>query len=61
MYGGKDIKEYRYGVYGQIDFIINNEYSINTSSMRFDDHEYYGKSISPRASLVRKNFLNGSQ
>ena len=57
--GGKDIKEYRYGVYGQIDFLFNNEYSINTS-IRFDNHQYYGTSISPRASLVRKNFLNGS-
>ncbi len=57
--GGKDINEYRYGLYGQIDFLINNEYSINTS-IRFDNHQYYGKSISPRASLVRKNFLNGS-
>ena len=57
--GGKDIKEFRYGVYGQIDFLINNEYSINTS-IRFDNHQYYGTSISPRASLVRKNFLNGS-
>ncbi len=57
--GGTDINEYRYGIYGQLDLLINNEYSINTS-VRFDDHEYYGNSISPRASLVRKNFLNGN-
>ena len=58
-YGGKDIHEYRYGLYGQIDLIVNNDYTINTS-VRFDDHEYYGNSISPRASIVRKNFLNGN-
>ena len=58
-YGGTDIKESRYGIYGQIDYIINNEFSIN-SSMRFDDHEFYGKTFSPRASLVRKNFLSGT-
>ncbi|OUX32719.1 MAG: hypothetical protein CBE24_03010 [bacterium TMED264] len=57
--GGRDIKEYRYGVYGQIDFLINNDLSIN-SSLRYDDHEFYGETISPRASLVRKNFLNGT-
>ena len=28
--------------------------------MRFDDHEFYGKTFSPRASLVRKNFLSGT-
>ena len=58
-YGGTDIKESRYGIYGQMDLIINDEFSIN-SSMRFDDHEFYGKTFSPRASLVRKNFLSGT-
>ena len=58
-YGGSEINEYRYGIYGQIDYILNNEFSIN-SSLRFDDHEYYGETISPRASLVRKNFMNGT-
>lgn len=58
-YGGKDIKESRYGIYGQMDLLINNEFSIN-SSMRFDDHEFYGKTFSPRASLVRKNFFSGT-
>jgi Outer membrane receptor for ferrienterochelin and colicins len=57
--GGKDIHEFRYGIYGQVDLLINNEYTINTS-VRFDNHEYYGNSISPRASIVRKNFLNGN-
>ena len=57
--GGRDIKEYRYGIYGQIDFLLNNDFSIN-SSLRYDDHEFYGETISPRASLVRKNFLNGT-
>ena len=52
-------KRQRYGVYGQIDLLVNNEYTINTSA-RFDNHEYYGNSISPRASIVRKNFLNGN-
>ena len=58
-YGGKDINEYRYGFYGQIDYLINTKYNINTS-IRYDDHEFYGSTISPRASLVRKNFLNGN-
>ena len=57
-YGGKDIKESRYGIYGQIDFLLNNEFSIN-SSLRYDDHEFYGETLSPRASLVRE-FLNGT-
>ena len=57
--GGIEIKESRYGVYAQLDYLINNEYSIN-SSVRYDDHEYYGETISPRASLVRKNFLSGT-
>ena len=34
--GGKNIYEYRYGVYGQIDLLVNNEYTINTSA-RFDN------------------------
>ena len=59
LYGGTDVKESRYGIYGQVDYLINNEYSIN-SSFRFDDHEYYGQTLSPRASLVRKNFLSGT-
>ena len=58
-YGGTDIKESRYGIYGQMDLLINNDFSIN-SSMRYDDHEFYGKTFSPRASLVRKNFLSGT-
>ncbi len=59
IYGGIDVKESRYGIYGQLDYLINNKYSIN-SSFRFDDHEYYGQTLSPRASLVRKNFLSGT-
>ena len=59
LYGGTDVKESRYGFYGQLDYILNNEFSIN-SSLRFDDHEYYGQTLSPRASLVRKNFLAGT-
>ena len=59
IYGGTDVKESRYGIYGQLDYLINNKYSIN-SSFRFDDHEYYGQTLSPRASLVRKNFLSGT-
>ena len=58
-YGGTEINESRYGIYGQLDFLLNNEFSIN-SSLRYDDHEFYGRTISPRASLVRKNFLSGT-
>ena len=58
-YGGFEINEHRYGVYNQFDYLINNQYSIN-SSLRYDNHEYYGETISPRASLVRKNFFNGT-
>ena len=35
LYGGTDVKESRYGFYGQLDYILNNEFSIN-SSLRFD-------------------------
>ena len=58
-YGGKDINEYRFGIYGQIDYSLNSQYNLNTS-LRYDDHEYYKSTISPRVSLVRKNFLNGN-
>ena len=58
-YGGTEINESRYGIYGQLDFLLNNEFSIN-SSLRYDDHEFYGRTLSPRASLVRKNFLSGT-
>ena len=58
-FGGYDINEYRYGAYGQAEYLINDNYSIN-SSIRYDDHEFYGKTISPRISFVRKRFLNGS-
>ena len=58
-YGGTEINEYRYGIYSQIDYKLNNYYSIN-SSLRYDNHQYYGEIFSPRISLVRKNFLFGT-
>jgi len=33
-YGGTEINEYRYGVYGQLDYKFNDNYSIN-SSLRY--------------------------
>ena len=57
--GGTKVNEYRYGVYGQLDYFLDNDYSVNFS-LRFDDHEYYGKTFSPRASLVKKNFMSGT-
>ena len=59
LYGGTEINESRFGIYGQLDYLLNNEFSIN-SSLRYDDHEFYGRTISPRVSLVRKNFLSGT-
>ena len=53
--GGSDIKEYRYGSYLQIEYPLNDFYYIN-SSIRYDNHEFYRQTISPRLSLVRKFF-----
>ncbi|MBL51364.1 MAG: hypothetical protein CMG57_05345 [Candidatus Marinimicrobia bacterium] len=56
---GPDLKEYRYGLYSQIEYDLLNNYSL-TGSIRFDGHEFYGDKISPRLALVRDNFMNGS-
>ena len=56
---GKDLDEYRYGIYGQIEYDILNNYSL-TGSVRYDAHEFYGDKVSPRIALVKENFFNGS-
>ena len=56
---GEDLKEYRYGIYGQFEYDLLNNYSL-TGSIRFDGHEFYGDKVSPRIALVKENFLNGS-
>ena len=53
--GGSDIKEYRYGSYLQIEYPLSDLYYLN-SSLRYDNHEFYNQTISPRFSLVRKTF-----
>ena len=58
-YMGKDITEYRYGIYGQLTKTLSNDYEL-TSSLRFDDHQYYDSNFSPKVALVKENFLNGS-
>jgi len=56
---GEDLKEYRYGIYSQIEYDLLNNYSL-TGSIRFDGHEFYGDKVSPRLALVYDNFMNGS-
>ena len=56
---GQDITEYRYGIYGQLMTNISKSLDI-TTSVRYDDHEYYGDMISPRLSLIRNNFFKSS-
>ena len=56
---GKDLDEYRYGIYGQIEYDFLNNYLL-TGSVRYDAHEFYGDKVSPRIALVKENFFNGS-
>ena len=56
---GEDIKEYRYGMYAQ--YIYDNFYNYEmATSVRYDNHEYYGDMISPRFSIINNNILNGT-
>mgnify|MGYP001194871107 CR=1 FL=1 len=56
---GKDIHEYRYGVYGQISRNITNKLGL-TASMRYDGHEFYKNTLSPKMSLVYDDFDIGN-
>jgi len=56
---GVDIKEYRYGIYAQHIYDNFSDYEIATS-VRYDNHEYYGDMISPRFSIINNNILNGT-
>ena len=54
-----DIREWRYGIYAQFETDLTQTISI-TGSARYDIHEYFGDFISPKLSIVKDHFYNGS-